>query len=207
MHPVALFSNPAKEEALAFAARYPFAALAVNGEGGPVTALVPLAYDESRGCFLGHVARANPFWKAAAAAGTAAALFRGADAYVSPSFYPSKADHHKAVPTWNYMAAEIRGQITVDEDSANMAAYLAPLTDVMERGLETPWKMSDAPEDYIAKLSNAIVGFSLAAERITFVEKLSQNKSEADRRGVFTAFENSPRAAERDVAIEMKRFS
>jgi transcriptional regulator len=206
MHPTPIFTNHDKAAALAFAARCPFASVAVNGEGGPVTALVPLFYDAGKQCFLGHVARANPFWKAAKTEGVAAAIFRGPNAYISPSYYPSKAEHHKAVPTWNYMAAEIRGQITVAEDSANMAAFLAPLTDVMESGLKQPWKISDAPEDYIAKLSNAIVGFSLEAETITFVEKLSQNRPEADQRGVVIIFENSSCAAERDMAFEMKRF-
>jgi len=204
MHPTPLFTNTDKGQALAFAADYPFATLAVNGEEGPVTALVPLVYDTEREQFLGHVAKANPFWKAAQLAGKAAAIFHGPDAYISPSSYPSKAEHHKAVPTWNYMAVEIRGEITVQTQAQNMSEYLEPLTDKMENRRDIPWKISDAPEDYIAKLSNAIVGFSLSVEGVHFVEKLSQNKTEQDRAGVIHALENSKSPTDVAVATVMK---
>ena len=204
MHPTLIFTNDDRGQALSFAASYPFATLAVNGEAGPVTALVPLVYDEKKEQFLGHVAKANPFWKAAQIAGKAAAVFRGPDAYISPSSYPSKAAHHKAVPTWNYMAVEIRGAISVETDAAQMANYLQPLTARMESHREVPWKLSDAPEDYIAKLSNAIVGFSLNIKAIHFVEKLSQNKSEADRAGVISDLEAASDAGPRAVAAAMR---
>ncbi len=204
MHPTPIFTNHDKGQALIFAADYPFATLAVNGTAGPVTALVPLVFDDAREVFLGHVAKANPFWKAAQSSGKAVAVFRGPDAYVSPSSYPSKADHHKAVPTWNYMAVEIRGEISVETDAVKMAGYLEPLTTRMESHREEPWKMSDAPADYMAKLSNAIVGFSLSFDAIHFVEKLSQNKSEADRGGVIADLANASDAMSRDVAEIMR---
>lgn len=204
MHPTPIFTNSDKGQALAFAAEFPFAMLAVNGEDGPVTALVPLVYDEAREQFLGHVAKANPFWKAAQSGSKAVAVFRGADAYVSPSAYPSKAEHDKAVPTWNYMALEIRGEITVQTQANKMRDYLEPLTDKMESHRDIPWKISDAPEDYIAKLSNAIVGFSLSVKCIHFVEKLSQNKSEQDRAGVIQALDASSHANANTIAAKMK---
>lgn len=204
MHPTPIFTNHDKGQALSFAADYPFATLAVNGELGPVTALVPLVFDEAREVFIGHVAKANPFWKAAQSSGKAVAVFRGPDAYVSPSAYPSKADHHKAVPTWNYMAVEIRGEIFVETDAGKMADYLMPLTTRMESHREVPWKMSDAPADYMAKLSNAIVGFSLSVDAIHFVEKLSQNKSEADRAGVIADLNKSQDSVTREVAARME---
>jgi len=188
MHPTPIFTNDDRGQALSFAASYPFATLAVNGEAGPVTALVPLVYDAKREHFIGHVAKANSFWKAAQKSGQAVAVFRGPDAYISPSFYPSKAEHGKTVPTWNYMAVEIRGE----------------LTDKMESHRDVPWAMSDAPEDYIAKLSAAIVGFSLRIDDITFVEKLSQNKTERDRAGVIHALENSKLSTDVAVASVMK---
>ncbi len=204
MHPTPIFTNSDKGQALAFAAEFPFAMLAVNGEDGPVTALVPLVYDEAREQFLGHVAKANPFWKAAQTAGKVVVIFRGPDAYISPSSYPSKAEHHKAVPTWNYMAVEIRGEITVQTQADKMRDYLEPLTDEMESHRDLPWKISDAPEDYIAKLSNAIVGFSMSIKSLHFVEKLSQNKSEQDRAGVVAALENSALPTDVAVASVMK---
>jgi len=136
MHPTPIFTNDDRGQALSFAASYPFATLAVNGETGPVTALVPLTLTQEGDTFLGHVAKANPFWKAAQKAGQAVAVFRGPD--------------------------------------------LKSLTARMESHRDLPWKMSDAPADYMVKLSNAIVGFSLSVEAFHFVEKLSQNKSEAE---------------------------
>ena len=204
MHPTPIFTNHDKGQALAFAADFPFAMLAVNGEEGPVTALVPLTLNEAGDAFLGHVAKANPFWEAAQAAGKGVAVFRGPDAYVSPSSYPSKADHHKAVPTWNYMAVEIRGQITVQTQADKMGDYLEPLTEKMESHRELPWKISDAPDDYIAKLSSAIIGFSLSVDDLHFVEKLSQNKSEHDREGVITSLEKSAMITDAALAAVMK---
>lgn len=203
MHPTPIFQNTDKGAALAFAARFPFAVIAVNGEQGPVTALVPLVFDETRQVFLGHVAKSNPFWKTAQRAGKAVSVFRGPDAYISPSSYPSKADHHKAVPTWNYMAVEIRGEITVETDPAAMEAYLKPLTETMESRRDVPWKMSDAPADYMAKLSNAIIGFTLSVGVITFVEKLSQNKSAADREGMIADLNKSQNVLARELATCM----
>lgn len=206
MHPTPVFTNTDKGQALAFAARFPFAVLAVNGEQGPVTALVPLVFDIESGRFLGHVAKANPFWKAAQIVGKTVAIFRGPDAYISPSSYPSKADHHKAVPTWNYMAVEIRGDITVETDAGTMRHYLEPLTDKMENRRDIPWKMSDAPADYIAKLSNAIIGFSISVNDIHFVEKLSQNKSDADRQGVMDDLTQSTNQGAQALANQMKAY-
>jgi len=168
MHPTPIFTNDDRGQALSFAASYPFATLAVNGEAGPVTALVPLVYDAKREHFIGHVAKANSFWKAAQKSGQAVAVFRGPDA------------------------------------AENMRDYLEPLTDKMESHRDVPWAMSDAPEDYIAKLSAAIVGFSLRIDDITFVEKLSQNKTERDRAGVIHALENSKLSTDVAVASVMK---
>jgi len=204
MHPTPIFQNNNKAEALAFAEAFPFAMLAVNGENGPVTALVPLVFDVIDNQFLGHVAKHNPFWKVAQKDKNAVAIFRGPDAYISPSFYPSKIEHQKVVPTWNYMAVEIRGDITVGTSSRDMKKYLEPLTQKMESHRDTPWEMSDAPESYLAKLSNAIVGFSMSINRINFVEKLSQNKSEKDYHGVISSLNSSNSENDRAIAQAMK---
>jgi len=207
MHPASTFRVAEKAEALAFIAAHPFATLAVNGADGPVTALVPLVAD-GEGSLLGHVARTNPFWEAAQRSeAKAVAVFKSADAYVSPSSYPSKREHGKAVPTWNYMAVEIRGDITVETKSEAMLPFLTALTDKMESHRDLPWEVSDAPEDYIAKLSRAIVGFSLKIDEITYVRKLSQNKSEADKQGVITSLKMSENHQDRLVAHAMKQES
>jgi len=203
MYPPPAFSHKNRQDALAFIGAHPFAILAVNGEGGPATALVPLVLDETGQNLLGHVARNNPFWKAAQADGKAVAVFKGEDAYISPSSYPSKAEHGRAVPTWNYKAVEIRGMLTLETDPQAVQPYLTAITGKMETSRETPWQVTDAPDNYIAKLSRAIVGFSLKIDDITYVKKLSQNKSAADKAGVVQALENSTKHSERQMAHEM----
>ena len=208
MHPASIFRNDNKADALAFIAQYPFAALAVNGADGPVSALVPLVIDESGQTLLGHIARSNPFWQAGRATEQKAiAIFRGHDAYISPSFYPSKLEHGRAVPTWNYMALEVRGNITFETHPDAMMPYLAALTDKMESHRDLPWQISNAPADYIAKLSRAIIGFKLAVDDITYVKKLSQNKSDSDKQSVLEAFENSSNSSEYVLADAMKKDS
>lgn len=204
MHVPPAFRNSNTAKALAFAREFPFAALVVNGEHVPVTALVPLVYDAKTGVFLGHVARINPFWKAALATGRAAAIFRGPDAYVTPSSYLSKARHHKAVPTWNYRALEIRGKISVEIEPEKMERYLSPLTEEMESRRAEPWSLSEAPKAYLSQLSRAIVGFSLSPDSSEFIEKLSQNKSEADQQGVIRALELSGGANDMAIAAAMR---
>ncbi len=206
MHPSPAFQYDDKAEALAFIAAHPFAMLAVNGKQGPVTALVPLVIDNESHTLLGHVARANPFWEAARRAeGQVVAMFRGPDAYVSASSYPSKKDHGKVVPTWNYLAVEIRGAIILETQAEAMMPYITALTDKMESHRDLPWQVADAPDDYILKLSRAIVGFNLVIEDITYVKKLSQNKSSADKQGVIASLEASDKYQERYVALEMKQ--
>lgn len=206
MYPIKAFHNPDRDDALAFIAAHPFATLAVNGEQGPVMALAPLVLDNTGQTLLGHVARINPFWGAAQIAGTkAVAVFRGADAYVSPSFYPSKQENDKFVPTWNYLAVEIRGEITIETRADAMMPYLLALTDKMESHREQPWQISDAPADYIAKLSRGIIGLRLNVDGVTFVKKMSQDKSVIDKQGVVQSLETSSNALERAMAMEMKK--
>lgn len=208
MHPTSAFRSHDKAQALAFIDAHPFATLAVNGEQGPVTALVPLVIGDKGLKLLGHVARANPFWKVAQlGTGKAVAVFRSADAYISPSFYASKKEHGRAVPTWNYLAVEIRGNITFETKAEAMMPYITALTDKMESHRDLSWKVSDAPDDYIAKLSRAIIGFRLEIGDITHVRKLSQNKSAADKQGVINALENSEKYEDRLMAQEMKEGS
>jgi len=208
VHPTPAFQYDDKAKALAFVAEHTFAMLAVNGEQGPVTALVPLVIDDNSEYLLGHVARTNPFWKAAQMSeNKAVAVFRGADAYISPSSYASKKEHGRVVPTWNYLAVEIRGLISLETRTEAMMPYITALTDKMESHRYLPWQVSDAPEDYIEKLSRGIVGFRLEIDDIKYVRKLSQNKSAEDKRGVMDALEQSEKYEERLVAREMRKGS
>lgn len=205
MHPSSIFRVDDDEKSFAFMSQNPFAVLAVNHENGPVTALVPLVLDENGADLLGHVARKNPFWKAAQSSEKAVAVFQSSDAYVSPSVYASKKEHGKAVPTWNYIALEVRGKIEVEPEPSKMTPYLQTLTSKMESHRETPWQLSDTPKDYYDKLSRAIVGFRLSIDQINHVRKLSQNKSAEDRDGVIASFEESGNSREISLAKEMKK--
>jgi transcriptional regulator len=198
MTPTPIFQDTDRDHALDFIDAHPFALVSVNGAEGPVVALVPLVLNADRTKLLGHIARNNAFWKAAEATDMpASAVFQGGDAYVSPSSYPSKATDPRTVPTWNYMAVEARGAITVEPRAEAMLPYIAELTDAMESHRQVPWKLSDAPAEYIEKLSRGIVGFEITVDALTHVRKLSQNKSESDQRGVRESFDAADPSAQR----------
>jgi transcriptional regulator len=134
------------------------------------------------GVLRGHVVRANPVWKAGA--GEALAIFLGPHAYVSPSWYPSKAETGKAVPTWNYITVHSRGAIQWIQDGDWLRAHVTALSATHEAGRENPWAIGDAPANYIDGLLRAIVGFELTIKSLEGKWKLSQNRDAADRAGV-----------------------
>ena len=134
------------------------------------------------GVLRGHVARANPVWKAGE--GEALAIFLGAHAYVSPGWYPSKAATGKAVPTWNYLTVHARGTIRWIQDGDWLRAHVSALSDSHEAGRENPWAITDAPASYIDSLLRAIVGFELTITKLEGKWKLSQNRDAADSAGV-----------------------
>jgi transcriptional regulator len=134
------------------------------------------------GVLRGHVARANPVWKAGE--GEALAIFLGPHAYVSPSFYPSKAVAGKAVPTWNYITVHARGGIRWIQDGDWLRAHVGALSAAHEAGRENPWTIGDAPAGYVDGLLRAIVGFELTVASLEGKWKLSQNRDAADRTGV-----------------------
>ena len=172
-------------------AAHPLAMLVRNGASGPVIAHVPLAASMVDGKIkklTGHVAKANPFWTETSGT-TVVAAFSGPDAYVSPAYYPSKQEHGKVVPTWNYVRVEARGEISLQSDPAQMRGFIDAPTDHMENSRAAPWSTRDAPDVYIDRLSNAIVGIAIDVTDIQGVWKLSQNKSQADFSGVVDGME------------------
>lgn len=135
------------------------------------------------GKFLrGHVARANPVWKKGD--GEALAIFLGPHAYVTPNWYPSKAETGKAVPTWNYVTVHARGALRWVQDADWLRAQVASLSDAHEAAREEPWKVADAPTGYVDAMLRAIVGFELSVAVLEGKYKLSQNRDAADRAGV-----------------------
>ena len=161
--------------------------LITQGPQGLMASHVPLllkAEEGQYGTLYGHLARANPQCQELAEGAQALVIFAGEQAYISPSFYPSKAEHAKAVPTWNYVAVHAYGHATVFDDAPGLLRVVTQLSERHEANRPAPWAVSDAPREYIDNLLKAIVGFSLPISRLTGQRKLSQNRSAADQAGV-----------------------
>jgi transcriptional regulator len=153
---------------------------------GLLATLLPFVFDPSvgeHGALLGHLARNNGQWSEPPT-GEALVLIQGADAYISPSWYASKAEHGRVVPTWNYSTAHVYGNLVVHDDPAWLDSLVRRLTDLHEAGSERPWAVDDAPERFIAGQLRAIVGVELRITRIEAKVKLSQNRPDADVDGV-----------------------
>ena len=163
------------------------AQLVTFGEQGLQASHLPLLLNPDQGpngTLYGHMAKANPQWRDLQNGSEALVIFAGADAYISPAFYPAKAEHGKVVPTWNYIAVHAYGKAEVFTDAERLLAVVTALTDRHEGNRAQPWSVSDAPADYIDGMLKAIVGFALPIERLIGKRKLSQNRSQADINGV-----------------------
>ena len=154
----------------------------VGDDGLPDATFLPVLWEGDR--LVGHLARANGHWRRIVTDSPALAIVTGPDTYVSPSWYATKAEHGKVVPTWNYSVVHLRGRIRVHDDPDWVRALVTRLTDRHEQPREEPWHVTDAPEDYVAKNLRPIVGVELDVERVEAKAKLSQNRSDEDRAGV-----------------------
>ena len=182
--------------------QYPLATLVTQADGEPVADELPFVLDAElgpHGTLKAHVARANPLWQTAA--GTPVlAVFHGPQAYVSPSWYPSKASTHKVVPTWNYTVVHAHGVLRAVEDAPWLHALVSRLTGHHEAPRPAPWAVSDAPSDYVQSLLRAIVGIEIPLTALVGKWKVSQNRSEADRLGVAQGLAGEDDAAARAMA-------
>jgi transcriptional regulator len=163
---------------------------------------LPLIIDESEGehgTLYGHVARPNPQWKTPVN-GEAMAIFAGPDAYVTPSWYVTKAEHGKVVPTWNYVAVHAYGVVEFFEDADRLLDVVTRLTNLHERERAEAWQVSDAPEDFIRAQLRGIVGLRMPITRLDAKRKMSQNRKLEDRAGVIAGLSISDRAGDREVA-------
>ncbi len=154
----------------------------VGADGLPDATFLPVLWEGDR--LVGHLARANPHWRRIVGGSPALAVVTGPDTYVSPSWYATKAEHGRVVPTWNYSVVHLRGRVAVHDDPAWVRGLVTRLTDRHEAGRAEPWAVSDAPDDYVAKNLRPIVGVELLVESVEAKSKLSQNRSDADRAGV-----------------------
>lgn len=162
----------------------------VAADGTPDATFLPVLWREDR--LIGHVARANPHWKAIVSGSAALAVVTGPDAYISPAFYATKREHGRVVPTWNYSAVHLRGPVRVVEDVEWLRSVVTGLTDHHESGRDEPWAVTDAPAAYVDKQLRAIIGIEIAVESVEAKAKLSQNRSEEDRAGVVAGLAGTP---------------
>ena len=150
--------------------------------------IYPVPVPEGKfGTLRGHVARANPLWRSFNADVEVLAVFQGAQGYISPSCYPSKAQNGKVVPTWNYAVVHAHGPLVVHDDVEWLRNLVAPLTQSQELPREKPWHVTDAPADYIDSMLKAIVGIEIPIRRLQGKWKMSQNRMHQDRAGVINA--------------------
>lgn len=165
---------------------FPLGAWVSPGVTGLIANHIPFLLDRSRGKFgalLGHVSRANPIWHQFSTSEQSVVLFQGPQVYISPSWYPSKAEHGKVVPTWNYSVVHAYGVPRAIENEEWLLDLLSRLTDVNEFQQKLPWKIADAPIDFITKLLRAVVGIEIPIECLIGKLKVSQDEALQDRRG------------------------
>ena len=172
---------------------HPLATLISHGPDGLNANHIPLllADAEPYGTLQGHVARANPLWKAGNVAGEVLVVFQGDESYISPSGYATKAEHGKVVPTWNYAAVHAYGELKVIEDPAWIFGQISALTATNEAALPQPWAVTDAPADYIEKMLGAIVGIEITINRLLGKWKVSQNQPAANQASLIAALEKA----------------
>ena len=183
-----------------------FAHLVTPTPDGLVATPLPVLYDAERNALLGHVARTNEHWRHAGGEADSLAILPGPDAYVSPAWYPSKAEHGRVVPTWNYEVLHVHGRLVAHDDPEWLRAFVDRLTDRHEtqRTDAAPmWSVGDAPEAFLAGQLRAIVGLELVVSRVEGKAKLSQNRPPADQVAVVAALGASSAPTDRAVAARM----
>ena len=169
-----------------FIRAHPLATLITAGAGGLVANLVPFTLVDGgeKGTLLAHVAKANDQVDALRSGAETLVVFQGPDAYITPSWYESKREHGRVVPTWNYAVVQARGTPRLIDDPDWLRAQIQNLTFTQEQKRPTPWKVNDAPEPFISAQIKAIIGVEIPISTIEGKWKVSQNRSAADREGV-----------------------
>lgn len=191
------FSAPDQQTLLSLIRDYPLATLIVVAADGPEINHVPLHYvaDAGLGQLHGHVARANPLVRLLDTPQSVVAVFHGPSAYVSPGWYPAKAQDSRVVPTWNYAVAHVRGRLRRVEEPDWLRRHVHQLTQQQEAAFAPAWQVSDAPEDYLAGMLRAVVGVSLEISVLMGKFKLSQNQTALAQQGVVQGLRSSGASA------------
>ena len=173
-----------------------------NSEKGLISTLIPLIYNQETHAFLGHIAKQND--QASLATNQEALLISVLnETYISPNWYASKAEHHKVVPTWDYMLIHAYGELVIHNDADWILKQVTRLTNRFEKDQPKPWSIEQAPSDYVEGQIRAIVGIELKLSRIEVSFKMSQNKSEADLDGVIAGLTKAGKSA---IAAEIEKL-
>lgn len=204
MYNPAPFPIESAEEICAFIAKHSLGLLISASPTGQIQAThVPMLLDRDRNSLRCHLARANDHWRDLEQAGSVLIVFAAANHYITPSWYPSKAEHGKVVPTWNYSAVHVRGTARLFE-GAELLEFVTRLTDENEAAIQSGWKVSDAPAEYIQALTKAIIGVEIAITDMEGKRKLSQNRPVWDQKGVIAGLEGLDTAAAGELARDMR---
>ena len=190
MYVPAHFAETRPEELARIIREYPLGVLITHDAQGLDANHLPFEIDPNagtHGVLTAHVARANPVWQRCASGNSAMVVFRGAEGYVSPNWYPSKHEAHRQVPTWNYEVVHAHGLLTVRDDERFVRGVVGRLTRRHEADEPRPWKMSDSAPEFIDGMLRNIVGIEVAITSLVCKRKLSQNKEERDRLGAADA--------------------
>lgn len=183
-----------------------FALLVTAVDGEYLASHVPMVLKQADGAFTleAHVARPNRHWTVLGSKPASLAVFQGPQAYVSPSWYETKRQHGKVVPTWNYVVVHAHGALEVVEEQDWLLAHLGDLVAANESRREQPWAIADAPAEFIHGMTRAIVGLRLTVDRLEGKWKMIQNRSEADRLGTLAGLSVSAKPEDRAVAAIMR---
>ncbi len=204
MYVPAHFDEPRAEVLHALIAQNPLGILCTHGKSGLDANHIPFLLqpgEGTQGVLQAHVARANPVWQDVANGDEVLVVFRGADAYISPNWYPSKHEFHKQVPTWNYQVVHAHGRITIHDDERFIRTLVARLTRIHEASQPVPWKMGDSPKDFIDAMVKAVVGIEIEITRLVGKAKLGQNKEARDIRGAGEALQAQGQAVLGDAML------
>ena len=188
---------------------FPFGTLVTLTAGGLDANHIPFEVDSDPrpfGTLRGHVARANPVWRETAPSAEALVIFQGPDTYISPRWYPTKTETGKVVPTWNYVVVHAHGAPRFIDDRAWLRAFVTRLTERHEAGRQTPWKVTDAPAEYIDAQLGAIIGLEIPIARLVGKWKVSQNRPPRDRAGVIDGLTREAGRAAPEMAKLIQPF-
>lgn len=202
------FTAPDDQAGLNIIRRYPFATLIATLPTGLEVNHLPLSLQEGGLC--GHMARANPLWVALQSQPSpqpVMAIFHGPHAYVTPSWYHSKAQSGRVVPTWNYVVVHVQGQLRFVEDENWLRTQLRAQTAQQESEFEHTWQLEDAPADFIDRMLQAVVGIEIKITELTGKWKVSQNQSLENQLGVWQGLQASKEAHARELAVLMQAVS